>query len=160
MQLGLRELTVLVGLAAIFCVCFLVQPDWHVTEAHRLCDGEPARVFDSMAACDIGQEPGCMCMRPDNPWAYVFWLAALSLIGITASVFLRSDFLPAAALLIVALAAAGACALSLLSHRESYDEEAWLIGKVIVAVYIAFVMIVFALARSARHWVLARRDAT
>ena len=160
MQLGLRELTVLVGLAAIFCVCFLVQPDWHVTEAHRLCDGEPARVFDSMAACDIGQKPGCMCMRPVNPWAYVFWLAVLSSIGIAASVLLRSDFLPAAALLIVALAAAGACALSLLSHRESYDEEAWLIGKVVVAVYIAFVMVVFALARSARHWTLARRTAT
>ncbi len=43
---------------------------------------------------------------------------------------------------------------------ESFDEEAWLIGKVIVAVYIAFVMIVFALARSARHWTLARRMET
>jgi len=159
MQLGLRELTVLVGLAAIFCVCFLVQPDWHVTEAHRLCDGEPARVFDSMAACDIGQEPGCMCMRPVNPWAYVFWLGVLSSIGIAASVLLRSDFLASAALLIVALAAAGACALSLLSHRESFDEEAWLIGKFVVAAYIAFVMVVFALARSARHWTLARRTA-
>jgi hypothetical protein len=159
MQLGLRELVVLVGLAAIFCVCFLVEPDWSVTEAHRHCDGEPTQVFDSMAACDIGLKPGCMCMRPDNPWAYVFWLAALSLIGITASVFLRSDFLPAAALLIVALAAAGACALSLLSHRESFDEEAWLIGKFVVAAYIAFVMVVFALARSARHWTLARRTA-
>ena len=160
MQLSLREVVVLVGLAAIFCVCFLIQPDWNLTEAHRLCDGEPTQVFDSMAVCDIGQKPGCMCMRPVNPWAYVFWLAALSSIGIAASVLLRSDFLPAAALLIVALAAAGACALSLLSHRESYDEEAWLIGKMVVAVYIAFVMIVFALARSARHWALARRTAT
>ena len=158
--LGLRELVVLVGLAAIFFVCFLVEPDWDVTEAHRLCDGEPTQVFDSMAACAIGQQPRCTCMRPVNPWAYAFWLAALSLIGIAASVFLRSDFLPAAALLIVALAAAGACALSLLSHRESFDEEAWLIGKFVVAAYIAFVMVVFALARSARHWTLARRTAS
>ena len=160
MQLSLRELVVLVGIAAIFCVCFLVEPDWHVTEAHRLCDGERTQVFDSMAACAIGQQPGCTCMRPVNPWAYVFWLAVLSLIGIAASVLLRSDFLPAVALLIVALAAAGACALFLLSRRESFDAEAWLIGKVVVAVYIAFVMVVFALARSARHWSLARRTGT
>ena len=160
MQLSLRELVVLVGLAAIFCVCFLVEPDWHVTEAHRLCNGESTRVFDSMAACGIGQQAGCTCMRPVNPWAYVFWLAMLSLIGIAASVLLRSDFLPAVALLIVALAVAGACALFLLSRRESFDEEAWLIGKVVVAVYIAFVMVVFALARSARHWSLARRTGT
>ena len=152
MQLSLRELVVLVGLAAIFCVCFLIEPDWHVTEAHRLCDGERTELFDSMAACAIGQQPGCTCMRPENPWAYAFWLAALSLIGIAASVLLRSDFLPGVALLIVALAAAGSCALFLLSRRESFDEEAWLIWKVVVAVYIAFVMIVFALARSARHW--------
>jgi len=158
MQLSLRELVVLVGLAAIFCVCFLVEPDWHVTEAHRLCNGESTRVFDSMAAC--GQQAGCTCMRPVNPWAYAFWLAVLSSIGIAASVLLRSDFLPAVALLIVALAVAGACALFLLSRRESFDEEAWLIGKVVVAVYIAFVMVVFALARSARHWTLARRTGT
>ena len=131
MQLGLRELVVLVGIAAIFCVCFLVEPDWHVTEAHRLCDGERTQVFDSMAACAIGQAPGCTCLRPVNPWAYA-----------------------------VALAAAGACALFLLSRRESFDEEAWLIGKVVVAVYIAFVMVVFALARSARHWTLTRRTET
>ncbi len=160
MQLSLRELVVLVGLAAIFCVCFLVEPDWHVTEAHRLCNGESTQVFDSMAACAIGQQPGCTCMRPVNPWAYAFWLAVLSSIGIAASVLLRSDFLPAVALLIVALAVAGACALFLLSRRESFDEEAWLIGKVVVAVYIAFVMVVFALARSARHWTLARRTGT
>jgi len=160
MQLSLRELVVLVGLAAIFCVCFLVEPDWHVTEAHRLCDGESTQVFDSMAACAIGQQPGCTCMRPVNPWAYAFWLAVLSSIGIAASVLLRSDFLPAVALLIVALAGAGAFALFLLSRRESFDEEAWLIGKVVVAVYIAFVMVVFALARSARHWTLARRTGT
>ena len=160
MQLSLRELVVLVGLAAIFCVCFLVEPDWHVTEAHRLCNGESTRVFDSMAACGIGQQAGCTCMRPVNPWAYAFWLAVLSLIGIAASVLLRSDFLPAAALLIVALAAAGACALFLLSRRESFDEEAWLIGKVVAAVYIAFVMVVFALARSVRHWTITRRTAT
>ena len=157
MQLSLRELVVLVGLAAIFCVCFLVEPDWHVTEAHRLCNGESTWVFDSMADCGIGQQAGCTCMRPVNPWAYAFWLAVLSLIGIAASVLLRSDFLPAAALLIVALAAAGACALFLLSRRESFDEEAWLIGKVVAAVYIAFVMVVFALARSARQWTHARR---
>ena len=160
MKLSLRELVVLVGLAAIFCVCFLVEPDWHVTEAHRLCNGESTRVFDSMAACGIGQQPGCTCTRPVNPWAYAFWLAVLSSIGIAASVLLRSDFLPAVALLIVALAVAGACALFLLSRRESFDEEAWLIGKVVVAVYIAFVMVVFALARSARHWTLARRTGT
>jgi hypothetical protein len=157
MQLNLRELMVLMGLAAIFCVCFLIEPDWNVTEAHRLCDGKSTQVFDSMAACAIGQQPGCTCMRPVNPWAYAFWLVALSLIGIAASVFLRSDFLPAAAPLIVALAAGGTCALFLLSRRESYDEEAWLIGKVVVAVYIAFVMVVFALARSARHWTFTMR---
>ena len=160
MHLGLRELVVLVGLAAIFCVCFLIEPDWSVTEAHRLCSGERTQVFDSMAACDIGLQPGCMCMRPTNPWAYAFWLTVLSLIGIAASVLLRSDFFLAAALLIVALAAAGACALFLLSRRDSFDEEAWVIGKVVVAVYIAFVMIVFALARSSRHWALARRTET
>jgi hypothetical protein len=152
MQLNLRELMVLVGLAAVFCVCFLIEPDWNVTEAHRLCDGERTQVFDSMAACAIGQQPGCTCIRPVNPWAYAFWLVALSLIGIAASVWLRSDFLPVAAPLIVALAAGGVFALFLLSHRKSLDEEAWLIGKFVVAVYIAFVMVVFALARSARHW--------
>ena len=160
MKLDLRELVVLVGLAAIFCVCFLVEPDWNLTEAHRLCSGERTQVFDSMAACAIGQQPGCMCMRPANPWAYAFWIAVLSLIGIAASVLLRSDLLPAAALLILALATAGACALLLLSRRDSFDEEAWLIGKVMVAAYIAFVMVVFALARSARHWTLARRTET
>jgi hypothetical protein len=160
MKPGLRELVVLAGLAAIFCVCFLIEPDWDLAEAHRLCGAEPVQVFDSMAACAVGQKPGCMCMRPANPWAYAFWLAALSLIGIAASVFLRSDFLPGAALLIPALAAAGACALFLLSRRESFDEEAWLIGKVMVAAYIAFAMVVFALARSARHWTFARRTKT
>lgn len=160
MRLDLRELVVLGGLAATFCVCFLIEPDWNVTEAHRLCGREPAQVFDSMSACSIGQQPGCTCMRPENPWAYVFWLAVLSSIGIAASVLLRSDFLPGAALLIVSLAAAGACALFLLGRRESFDEEALVIGQVVVAVYIAFVLVVFALARSARHWTFARRTAT
>jgi len=156
MQLSLRELLVLVGLAAIFCVCYLVEPDWNLTEAHRLCDGGRTQVFDSMAACAIGQQPGCTCVRPVNPWAYAYWLAVLSSIGIAASVWLRSEFLAAAPLLIVALAIAGACALSLVSRRESFDEGAWVIGKVIVAVYIAFVMVVFALARSARLWIRSR----
>jgi hypothetical protein len=160
MRLGLREVMVLVGLAAIFCVCFLIEPDWSVTEAHLSCDGKGTQVFDSMAACDIGLKPGCMCMRPVNPWAYAFWVTMLSLIGIAASWLLRSDLLSAAALLIVALASAGACALFLLSRRGPFDEEAWLIGKIIVAVYIAFVMVVFALARSARHWTLASRPPT
>ena len=157
MQLSMRELVVLVALAAIFCICFLVQPAWHVTEAHRLCDGQSTQVFDSMSACAIGQHPGCTCMRPVNPWAYVFWLAVLSSIGIAASVLLRSDFFSGALLLIAALAASGACALFLVARRDSFDEGAWLIEKFVVAMYIAFVMIVFAVARSSRHWTLARR---
>lgn len=160
MRLGLRELMVLFGLAAIFCTSFLVEPDWSVTEAHRFCDGERTQVFDSMTACAVGQQPGCTCMRPANPWAYAFWLTVLSSIGIAASVLLRSDLLSAAALLIVALAASGACALSLLSRRESFDEEAWVIGQAMVAVYIAYVMVVFALARSARHWTFTKRTPT
>jgi hypothetical protein len=159
MRLSIREFVVLVGLAAIFCISFLVEPEWHVREAHRLCDGEHVQVFDSMDACAVDQQSGCTCMRPVNPWAYAFWLTALSSIGIAASRLLRSDLLSAAALLTVALAAAGACALLLLSHREAFDEEAWLIRKFVVAVYIAFVMVVFALARSARHWAFTKRTA-
>ena len=40
---------------------------------------------------------------------YIFWLAVLPLIGVAASILLRSKFLPAAALLSVGLAGAGAC---------------------------------------------------
>jgi len=159
MRLDRRELMVLVGLAVTFFVCFLIEPEWSLTEAHRLCDGEPVQVFDSMPACGIGQSPGCTCFRPDNPWAYAFWVAALLLVGISASVLLRSDFFPAVVLLLVALAAAGTCALFELSRRESFDEEAWIISQLTVAVYIAFVMVTFGFARSARHWILVRRSA-
>ena len=159
MRLDQRELVVLLGLAVAFCVCFLIEPEWNLTEAHRVCGGDHAQVFESMTACGMGLSPGCGCFRPVNPWAYVFWIVALSLIGIAASILLRSDFLPAVPLLIVALAAAGAYALFALSRRELFDEEAWIIGKFVVAVYIAFVLVVFGFARSARNWIQARRSA-
>jgi hypothetical protein len=160
MQLNVRELVVLFALGAAFCVAFLFEPEWDLTEAHMLCTGEPVRVFDSMAACSAELRPGCPCMRPDNPWAYIFWLVMLPLVGVTAALSLRSRWLPAAAMLSVVLAAAGAGALLLLSHRESFDEEAWAVGQVVVAAYIVFILCIFGLGRVVRHWILTRRSAT
>jgi len=159
MRLDRRELVVLLGLAATFFVCFLIEPEWNLAEAHRLCDGKPMQVFDSMDLCAFGQSPGCTCFRPENPWAYVFWIAALSLVGIAASILLRSEFFSGAMLLVVALASAGACALFELSRRGPFSEEDWIIGKFVVAVYVAFVMVIFSFARAARKWMLARRSA-
>ena len=58
MQLSLRELMVLVGLAAIFCVCFLIEPDWNVTEAHRLCDGERTQSLTRWRLALSANNPG------------------------------------------------------------------------------------------------------
>ena len=55
MQLRSREVVVLMSLAVIFCVAFQIQPEWYVPEAHLVCDGEPARIFDLMVACAVGQ---------------------------------------------------------------------------------------------------------
>jgi hypothetical protein len=160
MRLDLRELVVLVVLAAAYCVCFFIEPDWNVTEAHRLCDGEPTQVFESMSACAVGQRPGCTCMRPESPWAYVFWLVMLPSIGIAAAVLLRSNLLPSAVLLTVALAAAGACALLMLSRRESFEDEAWVFAPYVVGVEIVIVVGTFGIARAVRYWILTKRAAT
>jgi hypothetical protein len=158
MRSATREFVTLSGLAAAFYVAFLIQPDWALTEAHRLCEGEPIRVFDSMNTCDIGQRPGCTCFRPDNPWASVFWFAVLPLIGISASILLRSRFLFGAVLLSAVLAAAGA--LVVLGHRGSMDEEGVTVGLLVIAAYVSLVLAAFGVCRAVKYWFVARRPET
>ena len=148
----------LLGLATAFYVAFLIQPDWALTEAHRLCEGEPSRIFDSMNACGIGQGPGCTCFRPDNPWAPVFWLAVLPLIGASACLLLRSRFLLGVVLLGAVLAAAGA--LVVLGHRGALDEEGVTVGMLVIAAYIALVLAAFAVCRAVKYWFVAKPSAT
>ena len=152
-----REVVVLLSLAVTFCAAFLIQPEWNVSEAHLLCDGEPTRVFESMAACTVGQPPGCPCVRPENPWAYVFWLCVLPSIGVAASLLLRSH---GAAQLGGALSVAGACALFALSRRNSFDEEAWGVGLLVVAAYIALVLVTFGTTRAITKWISRKMSAT
>jgi hypothetical protein len=147
----------LLGLATAFYVAFLIQPDWALTEAHRLCEGEPSRIFDSMDACGVGQRPGCTCFRPDNPWASVFWFAVLPLIGASASILLRSRFLPGVVLLGAVLAAAGA--LVVLGHRRSIDEEGIAVEALVIAAYIALILAVFGVCRVVKYWFVAKRSA-
>lgn len=155
MRSATREFATLLGLAAAFYVAFLIQPDWAVTEAHRICEGEPLRVFDSINACGVGQRPGCTCFRPDNPWASVFWFTVLPLIGISASLLLRSRFLRGTILLSAVLAAAGA--LVVLGHRGSLDEEGVAVGLLVITAYIALVLTAFGVRRAVEYWFVARR---
>jgi hypothetical protein len=155
-----RELVVLLGLAMSFCVAFLIQPEWNASEAHLLCDGESARMFDSMAACTVGQRPGCPCVRPENPWASVFWLCVLPSIGVAASLLLRLRGSLGAALLGGALAVAGVSALFALSRRNAFDGEAWGLGVLVVAAYIALVLGAFGTTRVITKWLTRKNTAT
>jgi hypothetical protein len=158
MHSATRELATLMVLAAAFYFAFFIQPDWNLTEAHRLCEGEPSRVFDSMNACGVGQRPGCTCFRPDNPWASVFWFAVLFLIGLSASIFLRSRFLLGVVLLGAVLVVAGAFVLVVFSRRGStMVEEGIAVGALVIAAYIAFALTAFGVCRFVKYLFAARR---
>jgi hypothetical protein len=146
-----RNGVVLGGLAAAFFVAFLIEPEWHLAEAHRLCEGRRAEVFDSMEACTIGQPPGCPCIRPGSPWAFVFWIVALSLLGLVGGIVLRMRLLAGATALGVALAVAATCALFVLERGVPRGYEPWANLMFVVVVYIPLIIVVFGITNAFRH---------
>jgi hypothetical protein len=80
-------------------------------------------------------------------------------VGIAASILLRSGPLRSAASLGAALVVAGTCALFALSRRDSFDEETWATGQLVVAAFIAITMVAFGIARTVKHLVV-RKSAT
>ena len=155
-----RDWTILLAISVAFCVAQLVEPEWHLQEAHRLCVGKPVQVFDSMTACGVNLPPGCPCVRPQNPWVIVYWFVFLSGVGIAAALLLRARALLGAAFLVVAMAAGGYSGLLLLSRRELFEPEAWAYAPFVFAAYTAIALVAYGLARVARHIVMKRQPAT
>jgi hypothetical protein len=155
-----HDRTILLAIAAAFCIAILVEPEGTLSEAHRLCDGQPVQVFDSMTACEANLVPACSCASPENPWAYVYWLVILPGLGIAAALLLRSKSLPSAFSLVGGLAIGGGVAVLFLAQRESFEAEALAVGIVFVATCIAITLVAFGLARLARYIVLSRKAAT
>ena len=155
-----RDWTVLLGISIAFGVALLVEPDSNLKEAHRLCAGQAAQVFESMSACTVNQPVACPCIRPQNPWVIAYWLVFLTGVGIAAAFLLRGQRLQRAFALIVAMALGGICGLFLLSRRETFEPEFWYLAPFIVTAYIAITLVAFGLARLARHLVVKRQPAT
>ena len=154
MTMRRREIAILVGLGMVFFAAFLVQPEWYLSSAKMRCPGVVEKTYESMASCS--GPPGCMCYRPENIWAPLYWIAALLILGIGASLLLRARFVVAAFSLGMALGLFGAAALFVLSRREAFDAEAWLVGEWVVAIYTAFALLTFAVSRAFIHWIRKR----
>jgi hypothetical protein len=148
---------VLLSFGLIFCMAFIFEPEWHLPEAHLLCEGEPVKIFESMTACTVDQPPGCPCIRPENPLTTVYWLSVLSILGIGAALLLRSGSLKGAIVMAGAMAAGGVCALFILSRGRSYDAEDWGFGQLAIAAYIAVSLVAFGMARLVQRLFLNRR---
>lgn len=151
-----REVVVLLGLAAAFCISLLLEPEWYQAQAHLLCPGQPVKVFESITACSADMRPGCPCVRPENPWVYVYWLTLLPALGIVASLLLRTRPWPGAALLGFAMALGGVSALFWLARAESFDTEAWGYSGMMVAAYVVIILVAFGLARGVKSLVSRR----
>jgi hypothetical protein len=160
MSLSQRDWIVLLAISAGFCIAFLVEPDWNLKEAHLLCAGRPVQVFESMNACSVNLSVGCPCVRPRNPWVYVYWFVFLSGAGIAAALLLRTRALVSAVFIAGAMAVGGYCGFFLLSRRELFEPEAWALAPFVITVYAAFTLLAFGLARLARRSVFKRRSAT
>ena|SRR5688572_18262779 len=153
-----RDWTILLMISIAFCVAILVEPDWNVKEAYRLCAGQPGQVFESMAACTVNQLIGCSCIRPENPWLIVYWLVFLGGVGIAAALLLRRQWPQSVSALIGAMAIGGF--FGLLSRRDSFEPEFWYLAPLAFAAFIAITLAAFGLARLARHLVTKRQPAT
>jgi hypothetical protein len=155
MSTPLRNAVVLVGVAVLFCVAFLIEPEWYQWKARNLCTGQ---VFESLDACIA--PPGCVCARPLNPWVITYWLAFLSGVGIAAAFLLRAKSLLSAVFLAGAMVVGGYGGLLVVSRRELFEPEAWAFAPFVFAVYIAITVFAFAFARVVRHLVAKRQLAT
>ena len=150
-----RNALVLSGVAGLTCIAFLFEPEWYLREAHNLCTGQ---VFGSLDACVA--EPACVCARPLNPWAFVYWLAFLAGVGIAAALLLRTRLLPSAICLLGAIAVGGYCGFFLLSRQPLFEPEAWAFAPIVIAIYASIALIAFGLARLVRQFIAKRRSAT
>jgi hypothetical protein len=155
-----RDWAVLLTISITICVAFLVEPDWNLQEAHRLCAGQPVQVFESITACSVNQPVACPCVRPQNPWVIAYWLVFLTGVGIAAALLLRAKSLLSAAFLVGAMAIGGCFGFLLLSRRELFEPEAWAYAPFVITAYVAITLVAFGLARLARHLVVKRRPAT
>jgi len=152
-----REWVVLIAAAAAFCLAFLVEPDWNLKQANLRCEGQPVQVFESMSACSVDLRPGCMCFRPQNPWAPAYWIVLLPSFGIAAALLMRRRILEALSSLAGALAVGGGCALLLVAQRESFDAESWGYGMIFVAALGWIILVVFAVTRLVKHLFISPR---
>lgn len=153
-----RDWFILLAIAIAFCGALLIEPDWNLQEAHRLCAGQPVQVFESMSACTVNQPPGCPCVRPPNPWVIAYWLAFLPGVGIAAAVLLRTRALLGAVLIVGAMGVGGYCGLFLLSRREAFEPEAWVIAPLAIATETSITLAAFCLARFARQLIVKRQS--
>ena len=96
----------------------------------------------------------------DNPWALVFWITVLLLLGLTGGVVLKMRLLAGAAALTAALAASATFALFVEERGVPEDYEPWANLAFGVVVYIPLILAVFGIVRAFRHWLLSRRSAT
>jgi hypothetical protein len=156
-----RDWALLLAIAIGFCVAFLVEPDWNLQEAHRLCAGEPVEIFESITACSVNMPAACPCVRPYNPWVIVYWLVFLLGVGTAAALLLRvRALLMNAVFLVGAMVAGGYSGFLLLSRRELFEPEAWAYAPLVLSAYIAITLVAFGLTRLARHLLVNRRSAT
>jgi hypothetical protein len=160
MNLPQRDWIVLLGISVAFCVAWLVEPDWNLKEAHRVCAGQPVQVFESMTACTVNQPPGCPCVRPQNPWVIAYWLVFLVGVGVAAAFLLRSHSLLGAAFLAGAMVVGGYLGIFILSRRKTFEPEAWAFAPYAFAITITITLVAFGLARRIRHLVVKRQPAT
>jgi hypothetical protein len=143
----MRDAVVLVAISITFCLAFLVEPDSSLREAQRICAEQPVQNFESMAACSVGQAPGCSCVRTQNPWVIVYWLALLTSVGIAAALLLRAPASMGALLLIVAMASGGFFGFLFLSWRRLFEPEAWGYAPFVIALHTAIALVVYGAAR-------------
>jgi hypothetical protein len=155
MPTALRNGVVLSGVAVLFCVAFLIEPEWYQREAHNPCTGQ---VFESLDACDAA--PGCTCSRPLNPWVITYWLMFLSGLGMAAALLLRAKSLLSAIFLAGAMTVGGYGGLFLVSRREMFEPEAWAYAPFVFTIYIAVTLLAFFVVRLARHLIVKRQPAT
>lgn len=152
-----HDWTVLLAISIAFCVAFLVEPDWALQEAHRLCAGQPVQVFESITACSVNQPVACPCVRPQNPWVIAYWFVFLLGVGIAAALLLRAASLLSAVSLAGTMAVGGYSGFLFLSRRELFEPEAWVYAPFVITAYIAITLVAFGLARLVRHFVVKRR---
>ena len=91
---------------------------------------------------------GCSCVRPTNPWYFVYWLSIPLLLGSAAALTLRARFLLATALFAGSLAVSGAAILVYASVADLIDGEGVALGKLALAFLVAVAVAAFAIVRA------------